>query len=104
MIPRTMDAARVASVTDQQTVTQQQQLAAQLKQTTAEQQQQVLANKQAQHDGKVSTEDLNKEKQQERRQKKKEGESTAETEAEIVSAVRTEPRDPVRGHMIDIKT
>jgi len=64
MIPRTMDAARVASATDQQSVTYQQQLAVQLKQTTAEQQQQVLPAKSSQHDGKDSTEDLSKEKQE----------------------------------------
>ena len=104
MIPRTIDAARVASVTDQQAVTQQQQLAAQLKQTAAEQQQQVLATRQAEHDGKVSTEDLNKEKPQQRQQKKREDEQQTDGEKENAEKMHSEPRDPVRGHTIDIKT
>ena len=104
MIPRTIDAARLSSVTDQQAVTQQQQLAAQLKQTAAEQQQQVLATRQAEHDGKVSTEDLNKEKPQHRQQKKREDEQQTDGEKENSVKVHSEPRDPVRGHTIDIKT
>lgn len=103
MIPRTIDAARVAAVTDQQTMNQQQQLAAHMKQTAAEQQQQVQTAKPAQHDGKVSTEDLNKEKQQERRQKKQGGQTDA-PEAEVTLVARPEPQDPLRGHTIDIKT
>ena len=103
MIPRTIDAARVAAVTDQQTVTQQQQLAAHMKQAAAEQQQQVQTTKPAQHDGKVSTEDLSKEKPQERRQKKHGGQ-TDEPETEGALVARPEPQDPLRGHMIDIKT
>lgn len=104
MIPRTIDAAKVAAVNDQQSVTQQQQLAAHMKQAAAEQQQQVQNAKQAQHDGKVTTEDLHKEKQQGRRQNKKDAEQAGEPEAEAVSAARPEPRDPLRGHTIDIKT
>ena len=104
MIPRTIDAARVASVTDQQSVTQQQQLAAQLKQTAAEQQQQVLAAKQAEHDGKVSTEDLNKEKPQQRQHKKRDDGQQTDGEKENAEKMHSEPRDPVRGHTIDIKT
>jgi hypothetical protein len=103
MIPRTIDAAKVASVADQQAVTQQQQLAAQLKQTAAEQQQQVLATKPAEHDGKVSTEDLNKEKPQQRQHKKRDDRQT-DGEKETAVKVHSEPQDPVRGHMIDIKT
>lgn len=104
MIPRTIDAARVASVTDQQAVTQQQQLAAQLKQTAAEQQQQVLATRQAEHDGKVSTEDLNKEKPQQRQHKKRDDQQQTDGEKETSFKVHSEPQDPVRGHTIDIKT
>lgn len=104
MIPRTIDAAKVASVNDQQSATQQQQLAAQMKQSVAEQQQQVLANKQADHDGKVSTEDLNKEKQQQRHQKQRDDDKNGDTEKGITGPARSEPQDPVRGHKIDIKT
>ena len=104
MIPRTIDAARVAAVTEQQTVTQQQQLAAQLKQAAAEKQQQVLATKQAEHDGKVSTEDLNKEKPQQRQHKKRDDQQQTDGEKETSFKVHSEPQDPVRGHMIDIKT
>ena len=104
MIPRTVEAARVASVTEQQAVTQQQQLAAQMKQTAAEQQQQVLATKQAEHDGKVSTEDLNKEKSQQRQHTKRDDQQQAGGEKEVAGKAESEPRDPVRGHTIDIKT
>ena len=104
MIPRTIDAARVASVTDQQAVTQQQQLAAQQKQAAAEQQQQVLAAKQAEHDGKVSTQDLNKEKPQQRQQNKRDKESKPDSDQESTCKPRNGPQDPVRGRTIDIKT
>ena len=75
-----------------------------MKQAAAERQQQVQTTKETQHDGKVTTEDLHKEKQQDHRQKKKNAESSGDPEAESVPAVRPEPQDPVRGHMIDIKT
>ena len=104
MIPRTIDAARVASVTDQQAVTQQHQLAAQQKQVAAEQQQQVLAARQAEHDGKVSMQDLNKEKPQQRRQKKRDEEPPSGGDKEGAGKPRREAQDPVRGHTIDIKT
>ena len=42
MIPRTIDAAKVAAVSDQQSITQQQQLAAHMKQAAAERQQHAL--------------------------------------------------------------
>ncbi len=107
MIPRTMDAARVASTTDQQSVTYQQQLAVQLKQTTAEQQQQVLPAKSSQHDGKVSTEDLSKEKRDQSQQHKEKDDQrdAASTESPACdSASRSALRDPLRGNIIDIKT
>lgn len=103
MIPRTIDAAKVAAVNDQQSVTQQQQLATHMKQAAAEQQQQVQTTKEAQHDGKVTTEDLHKEKQQGRRQNKKDAEQSGDA-ANEAPATRLEPQDPLRGHMIDIKT
>ncbi len=104
MIPRTIDAAKVAAVNDQQSVTHQQQLASHMKQAVAEQQQQVQTTKQAQHDGKVTTEDLHKEKPRERRQKKQDAEQDAESEGGAISVARPEPQDPLRGHIIDIKT
>ena len=104
MIPRTIDAAKVAAVNDQHSVIQQQQLAAHLKQAAAEQQQQVPNAKPAEHDGKVTTEDLHKEKQQGRHQNKKGTEQPDEAKGEAISAARPDPQDPLRGHTIDIKT
>lgn len=105
MIPRTMDAARVATVTDQQTATHQQQLAVHLKQAAAQQQQQVQSSKQAQHEGKVSTDDLSKEKQGQQQKKRDDQAEPNSTESLADKfALRPVPPDPLRGNKIDIKT
>lgn len=105
MIPRTMDAAKVATVTDQQSATHQQQLAGHLKQVTAQQQQQVQLSKQAQHEGKVSTDDLGKEKQG-KQQKQREEQTEPDLSETLVEkfVLRPIPPDPLRGSKIDIKT
>ncbi|HWR28495.1 MAG TPA: hypothetical protein VN631_01570 [Negativicutes bacterium] len=106
LIPRTIDVAKTAAVNEQQPVTQQQQLAAQLKQTVAEQQRQVQTKLSAQHDGKVTTEDLDHEKQKDHRQSDgQDPENAAGAESDAAGAkVQSLPPDPVRGHTIDIKT
>jgi len=105
-IPRTIDVAKTAAVNEQQPVTQQQQLAAHLKQTVAAQQRQVQTKLSAQHDGKVTTEDLDHEKQKDHRQSDgRDPENAAGAESDAAGAkLHSPPPDPVRGHTIDIKT
>ena len=107
MMPRTLDAAKTATIHEQQAATQQQQLSTRLKQTVDAQQHQVQTKLSAQQDGKVTTEDLEREKQKDRRQNesKKEDELSGGTDSDNASLnVSTLPTDPLRGHTIDIKT
>ena len=106
LIPRTIDVAKTAAVNDNQPAAHQQQLSAQAKQTTAEQQRQVQTKLSAQHDGKVTTDDLERQKQKDHRQgegRGRENASDADADAAGMSA-HSQPPDPVRGHTIDIKT
>jgi len=106
LIPRTIDVAKTAAVNERQPAAHQQQLSAQAKQTAAEQQRQVQTKLSAQHDGKVTTDDLERQKQKDHRQ----GEGRGHENAEDVDADATglsahsQPTDPLRGHTIDIKT
>lgn len=108
MMPRTLEAARVAAVSDQQSVLQQQQLAEQMKQAAAEQQKQVQHAMPAQPEGRVSMEDLPREKQEQ--QKKKQTSQTASEEPDLLQTTAEQaislpiPPDPIRGGKIDIKT
>ena len=107
MMPRTLDAAKTATIHEQQAVTQQQQLSVRLKQTVDAQQHQVLTKLSTQQDGKVTTDDLEREKQKDRRQNesKREDELSGVTDSDNSSLkVSTLPTDPLRGHTIDIKT
>ncbi len=106
LIPRTMDVAKTAAVSEQQPITQQQQLADQLKQSVAEQQRQVQTTLSSQHEGKVTTENLDREKQKKHQHgEERDRESSSDTNPEPVdSKSLSSSVDPVRGHTIDIKT
>jgi len=107
MMPRTLDAAKTATIHEQQAVTQQQQLSVRLKQAVEAQQQQVQTKLSTQQDGKVTTEDLEREKQKERRQNeaKEDGELSGFADVDNDNRkISTLPTDPLRGHTIDIKT
>lgn len=101
MIPRTTDVAKIASVIDQSSATQQQQIAAQQKLVANERQQQVKNPLQKEHAGTVTTEDLNQQKQKERHGSRNEDEPSGDADHD---AKPLPPADPVRGHTIDIKT
>ena len=106
LIPRTIDVAKTAAVNERQPAAHQQQLSAQAKQTAAEQQRQVQTKLSAQHDGKVTTDDLERQKQKDHRQGEGRGHENAEdadADATGLSA-HSQPIDPLRGHTIDIKT
>lgn len=105
-MPRTLDVAKIASVNDQQSVTQQQQLSMHSKRTADEQQRQVQTTLSSHHDGKVTTEDLDHEKhkrhnQHEGRDDQENSDAHIETEK---SGSHPKSPDSVLGHMIDIKT
>lgn len=107
MIPRATDAAKVAALNDRQAVTQQQQIAEHAKQTANEKQHQVQTALPGNPSGKVTTEDLNQEKQQEQQphgeQDDKQGKG-GQSEEEAARKHAAKPADPIRGHTIDIKT
>lgn len=109
LIPRSLDAAKIASSHDQQPAAQQQVAALRLKQEASEQQHQVQTALSSQHDGKVDTEDLDEERKRKRRNRggadehgERDG-GAAPTGAEKLMA-SSGPPDPVRGQRIDIKT
>lgn len=108
LIPRTIDVAKMASVNEQQSATQQHHLSVRLKQTANEQQHQVQTTLSPHHEGKVTTEDLDHEKRKDH-QRQEEREETEKNLSGTDSATtfnnaRPQPSDPVRGHTIDIKT
>ena len=105
LIPRTLDVAKMASVSEQQSATQQQQVSSRLKQVVAEQQHQVQTALSSQHDGKVDLEDLDQEKRKRRRQQEKD-KNRERMEAESAAGPNQNLRLPEfqLGHTIDIKT
>jgi hypothetical protein len=107
LIPRTIDVAKTAAVNEHQSVTQQQQLSTRLKNTVEAQQHQVQSKMSSQHDGRVTTEDLDREKQKERQQHEawdeKEIPDVADTDSDKIKNTIL-VLDPLRGHTIDIKT
>jgi len=107
LIPRTIDVAKSASVNEQQRVTAQQQLSAQLKQSTETKQRQVQTKLSSQQDGRVSTDDLDRDKQNEHhRHEGRGGKATADAGDLDPENLKLSPfqADPLRGHTIDIKT
>jgi len=107
MMPRTLDAAKTATIHEQQAATQQQQLSVRLKQTVDVQQHQVQTKLSTQQDGKVATEDLDREKQKGGRQNEGKKEDELSDDADLDNGnlkISALPTDPLRGHTIDIKT
>ena len=104
MMPRTLDAAKIAAVHDQQSLTQQQQLSSRSKKDVDDQQRQVQTMLSANHDGKVTTEDLDQEKQNKRRQHDRGADKEAESAQSGTEKVASHSPDNAVGHKIDIKT
>ena len=104
MMPRTLDAAKIAAVHDQQSLTQQQQLSSRSKKDVDDQQRQVQTMLSATHDGKVTTEDLDQEKQNKRRQHDRGADKEAESTQSGNEKVASHSPDNAVGHKIDIKT
>ncbi len=103
LVPRTIDVAKMASVHDQQAVTQQQQLSANLKQAVEAKQRQVQTALSSQHDGRVDMQELDQEKRKGRRQHEgRNDRENQESEQETGSAAI--PPVSMLGHTIDIKT
>jgi len=104
MMPRTLDAAKIAAVHDQQSLTQQQQLSSRSKKEVEDQQRQVQTMLSANHDGKVTTEDLDQEKKNKRRQHDRGDDKEAESAQIGNEKVASHSPDNAVGHKIDIKT
>ena len=103
LVPRTIDVAKMASVHDQQAVTQQQQLSANLKQAVDAKQRQVQTALSSQHDGRVDMQELDQEKRKGHRQHEgRNDRENQESEPETGSAAI--PPVSMLGHTIDIKT
>ncbi len=104
MMPRTLDAAKVAAAHDQQSLTQQQQLSSRSKKDVDDQQRQVQTMLSANQDGKVTTEDLDQEKRNKRRQQDRGDDKDAESAQSGNENVASHSHDNVVGNKIDIKT
>lgn len=104
MMPRTLDAAKIAAVHDQQSLTHQQQLSSRSKKDVDDQQRQVQTMLSSNHEGKVTTEDLDQEKHKKRRQHDRGDDTEAESAQRGNENGASHSLDNVVGHKIDIKT
>ena len=104
MMPRTLDAAKIAVAHDQQSVTHQQQLSSRSKKDVDDQQRQVQTMLSSNHEGKVTTEDLDQEKHNKRRQHDRRDDKEAESAQSGNENVVSHSHDNAVGHKIDIKT
>ena len=107
MIPRTTDVAKMAAISDRQPDINQQQAAEQFKQAASERQHQVETAAHDNNAGSVTTENLDQERRQghpgqEENREKHAGRPADEQDASYSRAAK--PADPVRGHIVDIKT
>lgn len=103
LVPRTIDVAKMASVHDQQAAIQQQDVSMRLKQSAQDQQRQVQTTLSSQHEGRVSLEDLEREKEKQRRRRNGR-QSADQPESEPESGQAVSPAGSTLGHRIDIKT
>ena len=104
MMPRTLDAAKIAAAHDQQSLTHQQQLSLRSKKDVNDQQRQVQTMLSSNHDGKVTTEDLDQEKHSKRRHNDREDAKEAESTQRENENVASHSHDNIVGNKIDIKT
>lgn len=100
LIPRSMDAAKIASTHEQQIASQQQQLSVRTKQTAEERQRQVQTPLAAQKEEFVVLDTLKKDKKGDKRHLANPGGDSDGTEP----ADSLTTQDPVLGNKIDIKT
>ena len=97
LIPRATEAGKVQQLTNQQTVVEQQQFAAQFQEITKERKQQV------QHVPKTENGKISRDKEHEQQHQSQQNSSFQRHQKDLADQEEIIP-DPLRGHVIDIKT
>lgn len=104
LIPRATEVSRNQQAVEQQLNAQQQYFAQQWQQISASRQQKVQ-NTPKTLGGKVHCEkEDSKQKQSMNQRRRQLGENVCEHDDELNDSNREEPQDPIKGHLIDIKT